>query len=268
MNSDHALPDPADDWALFLDVDGTLLEIAEQPDSVRIDPRLLSILSTLAGRFDGALALVSGRSLTTLDRLFAPLKLNAAGLHGLERRDHAGTIHRPAVDRRGIAQARAAMAAFAAEDARLLIEDKGLSVALHYRGAPERGPDCDRFASALVGRLGEEFVLQRGKMVVEVRPRGPDKGDVVAAFAAEAPFAGRRPVFVGDDVTDEDAFTVVNAAGGHSIRVGPPGATAASWRVGSVDALRAWLARLAGLDFAGAGPDAPGRGDQPLDVTS
>lgn len=268
MNFEHALPDPADDWALFLDVDGTLLEIAEQPNSVRIDPRLLAILSALLGRFDGALALVSGRSLATLDRLFAPLELVAAGLHGLERRDHAGTIHRPVVDQGGIAEARAAVAEFAAQDPRLLVEDKGLSIALHYRTAPERGPDCDRFASALVARLGAGFILQRGKMVVEMRPRGPDKGDVVAAFSAEYPFAGRKPVFIGDDVTDEDAFGVVNAAGGHSIRVGPPGATVASWRVGSVDALRAWLANLAGLDFADTEPTAPGSGEQPLDVIS
>ncbi len=258
MKTDYVLPDPADDWALFLDVDGTLLEIADRPDSVCVDPRLLSILSALPGRFDGALALVSGRSLETLDRFFAPLKLIAAGLHGLERRNRDGVIHRVAFDRTGAAEARAALSAFAADDARLMIEDKGAAIALHYRGAPERGPQCERFVAGLAGRLGPGFVLQRGKMVLEIRPCGPDKGDVVTAYCAEPPFAGRRPVFIGDDVTDEDAFRAVNRAGGHSIRVGAPSVGEAVWHVASVGALRAWLAGVAGLECVGGEPDRPG----------
>ncbi len=254
MKADHALPDPADDWALFLDVDGTLLEIVDAPDSVRVEGRLLSILSALSGRFGGALALVSGRPLETLDRVFAPLKLTAAGLHGLERRDQAGRIHRAPFDRTGIAEARNALSVFVAADRRLMIEDKGASIALHYRGAPERGPQCDRFVADLAGRLASGFVLQRGKMVVEIRPRGPDKGDVVTAFCAEAPFSGRRPVFIGDDVTDEDAFRIVNRAGGHSIRVGAPEPSEASWHVASVGALRGWLADIAGLECRAPSP--------------
>ena len=254
MKGDRGLPEPADDWALFLDVDGTLLEIAERPDSVRVDRRLLSILSALLDRFGGALALVSGRPLDTLDRLFAPLRLSAAGLHGLERRDQAGAVHRARFDGTGIAEARVALSAFAAADGRLVIEDKGASIALHYRGAPEHGPRCDRFAADLARRLAPGFILQRGKMVAEIRARGPDKGDVVTAFCAEAPFSGRRPVFIGDDVTDEDAFRVVNRAGGHSIRIGAPASSEASWRVAGVAALRDWLTGVAGLKCLDSGP--------------
>ena len=254
MKADHALPEPTDDWALFLDVDGTLLEIADRPDAVRVDRCLLSILSALGDRFGGALALVSGRSLDVLDRLFAPLRLTAAGLHGLERRDRSGRVHRARFDALGIAEARAALSAFAAADRRLVIEDKGASVALHYRAAPERGPQCDRFAADLAGRLAAGFVLQRGKMVVEIRACGPDKGDVVSAFCGEAPFSGRCPVFIGDDVTDEDAFRIVNRAGGHSIRIGARAPSAASWYVADVCALRGWLAGIAGLECPDARP--------------
>ena len=250
MTSPRTLPEPSDSWALFLDVDGTLLEIADRPDAVHVDPRLESILGGLADRFGGALALVSGRPLATLDRFFAPLKPIAAGLHGLERRDRAGAVHRAPIDRAGLDRARAEVRGFAARNAGLVVEDKGASVALHYRQAPESGPRCLRFAEDLARSLGAGFVLQRGKMVVEIRPRGPDKGDVVAAYCAEAPFAGRRPVFIGDDVTDEDAFGVVNAAGGHSVRVGPPAPTAARWRVASVAALRCWLGAVSGVGRA------------------
>ncbi len=241
----HALPEPTDNWALFLDVDGTLIEIADAPDDVTVDPAMIDVLARLDRRFDGALALVSGRALATIDRLFQPLRLTAAGLHGLERRTPGGEIEKSngAADRLG--QVRAEMADFAAGDARLLVEDKGLTVALHYRRAPDRADEVLGLADRLAAGSGGTLVPQRGKMVIEFRPPGPHKGDIVDRFMAEKPFAGRIPVFIGDDVTDEDGFAAVNRLGGHSIRVGPEEATRARMRIDSVAELCRWLASLA-----------------------
>ncbi len=246
MIGTHTLPPPAPGWALFLDVDGTLIEIADEPEAVRVEPRVIAVLTALVGATDGAVALVSGRPIEFLDRLFAPLVLPAAGLHGLERRDAAGhwavrAGRDPAVDRFA-----AAFAEFVADHPGCLVEDKGLTVALHYR----RAPQAAEAARALADRLGADsagaFRVQHGKMVAELRPQGPDKGAVVTAFMAEPPFAGRIPVFAGDDVTDEAGFAEVNRRGGHAIRVGEPaGETAARWRVPSVAALADWLAEVA-----------------------
>ncbi len=241
----HALPEPSNDWALFLDVDGTLIEIAEAPDEVSVDPEMIGVLARLDDRFDGALALVSGRELATLDRLFRPLRLTAAGLHGLERRTPGGEVQRPDGSARQLDRVRRELHGFAAGDARLLVEDKGLTVALHYRRAPARAGDVRDLADRLSAEIGGALVLQRGKMVIEFRPRGPNKGDVADQFMAEPPFAGRVPVFIGDDVTDEDGFAAVNRLHGHSIRVGPEEQTAARWRIASVAELRDWLAALA-----------------------
>ncbi len=241
----HELPEPIDDWALFLDVDGTLIEIADAPDAVSVDPAMIDVLARLDRRFDGALALVSGRELATLDRFFRPLRLTAAGLHGLERRTPGGEIQRSdgAADR--LEQVRAALIAFAATDARLLVEDKGMTAALHYRRAPDRADEVLGLADRLAAEIDGALILQRGKMVIEFRPRGPHKGDIVDRFMAETPFAGRVPVFIGDDVTDEDGFAAVNRRHGHSIRVGPEEATEARWRIDSVAELCRWLASLA-----------------------
>ena len=252
----QSLPEPSDDWALFLDVDGTLIEFADAPDEVSVDPAMIDVLARLGRRFDGAVALVSGRELATLDRLFRPLRLTAAGLHGLERRSPDGEIHRPDGAAEPLDRAREALHAFAAVDARLLVEDKGLTVALHYRRAPDRAEDALALADRVAAGIGA-LVLQRGKMVIEFRPRGLHKGDVVDAFMAEPPFAGRRPVFIGDDVTDEDGFAAVNRHHGHSIRVGTADATAARWSIGGVDELCRWLAVLAGTDPARPPETAP-----------
>ncbi len=241
-----ALPEPTDDWALFLDVDGTLIEIADAPDDVSVDPAMIDVLARLDRRFDGALALVSGRELATLDRLFRPLRLAAAGLHGLECRTPGGEIHRSNGSADRLERVRRELQAFAAGDARLLVEDKGLTVALHYRRAPDRADEALATADRLAAQTGGGLVLQHGKMVIAFRPRGPHKGDIVDRFMAEKPFAGRVPVFIGDDVTDEDGFSAANRRHGHSIRVGPEQATAARWRIGGVAELCRWLAALAG----------------------
>lgn len=250
-----SLPVPRPDWALFLDVDGTLVEIAETPEAVIVEPRLVDVLGRLQAALGGALALVSGRSIATLDRLFAPLTLPAAGLHGLERRKADGTIVRPAEAAPGLTAIRDAFQAFAARFPGVVIEDKGLTVALHYRRVPAAADEAQALADRLIAEHGDELRLQVGKMLFEFRPPGSDKGDVVAAYMAEAPFAGRVPVFVGDDVTDEDGFATVNRLGGHAIRVGPAPKTVARFQIGDVVSLRDWLDSLP--DMIGAPAEVP-----------
>lgn len=227
-------------WALFLDVDGTLLDIAERPDLVdtnKVDTDLMEGLQRVA---QGALALISGRSLVQLDTMFAPLRLAAAGQHGFERRDVQGKRHRHRFPVETLRPAAAAIRDFASRHQGLVFEDKGASVALHYRLAPElagRALEAVRLAAA---SLGDTVQIQGGKMVWELKPAGADKGLAIDEFMREAPFAGRIPVFLGDDVTDEYGFRVVNRLRGHSIKVGQ-GETAALWRLPHPSAARAWL---------------------------
>jgi trehalose 6-phosphate phosphatase len=235
-----ALPQPHSDWALFLDVDGTLVEIAETPDGVEPDARLPGILSALSRSLDGAVALISGRPIDMLDGLFAPVRLPAAGLHGLERRDADGHRH-AAAPSPAIRAAAAAAEDFARANPGVLIEDKGATVALHFRQAPALGPAATRLAEELVAAHAGT-TLQKGKMVVEIRPAGKDKGSVVAEFMAEAPFRGRTPVFIGDDVTDEAGFRMVNRLGGHSVRIGGQSGSEATYGIPSVTAFLDWLA--------------------------
>ena len=244
MTLSNTLPAPDDGWAMFLDVDGTLIEIADEPDGVVVDPAITDILLGLERRFGHALALVSGRPIAALDNLFAPLRPIAAGLHGLERRTADGDVFRPNSAVRELDYVRERLRGFAREHPRLLVEDKGLTVALHFRRAPDLEQEATYFADELSYVLGDRFVLQRGKMVLEFRPHGPHKGDVVQAYMAGPPFAGRTPVFIGDDVTDEDGFAAVNQLHGHSIRVGTTNATVARWWVAGVDELRNWLRDL------------------------
>lgn len=237
----RSLPEREQGWALFLDVDGTLLEIAETPDGVRVPAQLIRTLTEVAQRESGALALISGRSLAQLDRLFAPARFAAAGLHGLERRDAAGSLIRPRHLDQELNDARQALRAFVSPHPGLLLEDKGLTLALHYRRAPELEGEARRIVTALATRLGQGFHVQEGKCVLELKPAGFSKRTAIEAFMRERPFKGRLPVFAGDDVTDEDGFLAVNSMGGHSIRVGNDAPTAARYRVPNVEALRAWL---------------------------
>jgi trehalose 6-phosphate phosphatase len=231
--------------ALFLDVDGTLVEIAREPGAVQVSDRLRHILAELERATEGALALVSGRSLEQLDELFAPLRLSAAGLHGLERRNLGSAVVRAAPDPTILAAARRRLAAFAEQHPGVLLEDKGLTLALHYRKAPEQQAAAAGLAREVVAASQGALVLLEGKMVFELKPPGVDKGQAIAALMEEAPFAGRRPVFAGDDVTDEAGFAIVNRMGGITIRVGDDGRpTAAAYGEASVEALQSWLARL------------------------
>jgi trehalose 6-phosphate phosphatase len=229
------------DWAWFLDVDGTLLDFAQHPDEVVVSADLIELLRAVAGCANGALALVSGRSVRTLDRLFAPLKLPVAGQHGAERRDARGELHRMDATLANLDHARTELHRVAASMPGVLLEDKGMTLAAHYRQAPDRADSVRAAMRALLVTLGDEFALIEGKQVLELRPTGKDKGLAVRDFMGEAPFRGRVPVFVGDDVTDEDGFAVVVALGGHAVKVGT-GDSLAPWRLSETAEVRSWLA--------------------------
>lgn len=222
--ADKALAGPPSvDWAedaLLLDIDGTLLDIADTPDEVTVPPRLREDLSRLKGNFAGALALVSGRSLKTIDKLFAPLKLAAAGCHGAEIRPaaEAPEIARAAPIDRTLKQS---LFALEAQFPGIIMEDKSYSVALHYRAVPQKGEVLLQAARAICAQEKTHgFDILHGKYVIEIKPANIGKGRAVKELLAQTPFAGRRPVFLGDDVTDEAVFAILGAFDGVGISVG------------------------------------------------
>lgn len=240
-NSRVRPPPPADArWAFFLDVDGTLIDIANTPCEARVDDALLGLVARLHHACGGALALISGRCLADLDQHLGSVRIPLAGQHGLERRDATGNLHThatPPEARRGLRQR---LDALVAEYPGLLLEDKGLTLALHYRQAPQLASWLHRLLGGWL-KDAAGLQLQKGKRVLEFKPAGFDKGSAIAEFMAEPPFFGRRPVFIGDDVTDEHGFERVNLLNGHTVKVGA-GRTAARHRLPDVAAVRAWLA--------------------------
>ena len=227
-------------WALFLDIDGTLLEIASTPQAVHPAGADTKLIAALYEKTDGALALVSGRSLAKIDELFSPLKLPAAGQHGVERRDARGKVYRPSLPADVLARAAQQIAEFASGHTGLVFEHKGYSMALHYRLAPRLAGAAHAVVREAARMVGHGVEVQRGKMVAELKLAGHDKGRAIEAFMKEKPFAGRTPVFLGDDLTDEDGFRVVRRLGGHAIKIGT-GHTEAPWRLLNPAAARAWL---------------------------
>jgi trehalose 6-phosphate phosphatase len=208
-------------WCLFLDVDGTLLDIAATPDAVHVEPSLQALLTRLRVVLDGAVALVSGRPIVELDRLFGPHRWAAAGVHGLERRDSLGRWHsQNGSDVATIARARERLQQLAGRLPGTIFEDKGMAVALHYRQVPQVEGQVRGEARAIVRAVGGRLMLLEGRMVVELRPEGLTKADAVREFLSEAPFRGRRPIFIGDDVTDQAALEEVERIGGLSVGVG------------------------------------------------
>jgi trehalose 6-phosphate phosphatase len=235
------LPPPASaDWAYFLDLDGTLVAIAETPDQVHIDGALLDLLARLHGACGGAVALVSGRAIQDLERRLSRLHLPLVGQHGLERRDAKGRVHVHAVPRAAMERIKEELSALTARHPGLLLEDKGLALALHYRLAPRLGSYAHRVVAQLVREAGAALEVQRGKRVAEIKPAGFNKGGAVLECLEEPPFRGRRPVYVGDDLTDEHGFANVNGREGISIKVGA-GKTCARFRLPDIQAVRAWL---------------------------
>lgn len=240
--SQSALPSPPlallTGAALFLDFDGTLTPIVDTPDDVDVAPDLIAMLLALRAKLGGRLAIVSGRSVATLRDLgFGDFLL--AGTHGLEfaRPGEAAQAppRLPAID-----AVEAAFHAFIADKPGLLVERKTISVGLHFRRAPEWGEAAGALAATLAAQHG--LTIQHGKMLYELRPGGADKGSAVRALMKQSPMAGGVPVFIGDDVTDEEGFAVAADLGGAGILVGPQRSTLASFSLEQVAAVRRYLA--------------------------
>jgi trehalose 6-phosphate phosphatase len=234
-----------DNAAILLDVDGTLLDIAPRPDEVCVPPSLVRALDAVYERVGGALALVSGRPLSDLDRLFAPLQLPAIGGHGAEMRLAGGD---DLVARRAAPldpRLRDAIKRAAGRHSGVIVEDKGYSIALHFRLAPKQGISLGHDVRHACEAWGDPAIgLLTGKAVIEIKRAGFNKGTAVRELMTHAPFAGRVPVFVGDDTTDEDAFAVMPEFAGRAVSVGR--------RIAGVKdcfespaAVRGWLDRLA-----------------------
>lgn len=237
------VPDPAC-VALFLDVDGTLLEFAPHPDDVLVEPSLPLLLMSLRQRLGGALAPVSGRPLEQIDRLLGLPPGGAAGLHGAEWRGVDGVVARDAHDAGVLSALSREATAQAALLPGVLVEAKPNAIALHYRNAPSFALAVDRLASVLAAQAGPGFSVQRGDHVVELKPAGTDKGDAVTRLMREPPFRGRVPWVVGDDHTDEHAFAVARSLGGTGVIVGTRRPTVARWALQDPAAVRAWLVEL------------------------
>lgn len=229
-------------YAFFFDVDGTLAAIQSQPESVSIPASVRQHLQQISNLSQGALALVSGRPVAQLDALVAPLEAPAAGVHGAERRDAAGRMHRHALPADIMQTLQVELQQALDQWPGTLLEVKGMAFALHYRNAPDYENAIMQLAEEVVTRF-PELTLQPGKCVVELKPQGIDKGAAVSEFMQEAPFTGRIPVFVGDDLTDEKGFLAVNAMQGISVKVGE-GASHAHFRLPNVAAVWHWLEQL------------------------
>ncbi|MHB0777604.1 trehalose-phosphatase [Halomonas sp. WWR20] len=234
------LPPRGDAWALFLDLDGTLSPLMAKPTDVVLEMQLLELLSTLHERLGGALAVVSGRSIQDLSRLLAPLELPLAGQHGAERCDSINGYSLNEPDHETLEKAREELSRLLEAHPELELEDKGASLALHYRNAPDKLEVIEQQLQHLRDTLGEALTMHGGKFVFELRTTSCNKGEAIHQFMKEAPFASRTPVFIGDDLTDEDGFAAVNALDGHSIKVGE-GATRATYRLEDTQAVEAWL---------------------------
>ena len=229
--------------SLFLDVDGTLLEFESHPDLVRAPEGLLDLLQQVSDQLGGAVALISGRSLADLDRVFSPWEPFAAGGHGTEVRGPSGTrLHQ--VDEAAVQQVRQAVSDAIDPLSGVWIEDKGYGFAVHYRGHPEHEAEVSRLAADAAERSAGALEVQPGVFVQELRPAAFDKGQALDELVDQPPFLGRRPVVVGDDRTDEFAFAAANRRGGVSILVGPRDDTVATYRIADPAAVRTWLAMI------------------------
>lgn len=230
--------------ALFLDVDGTLLDIAPVPEAVKVPGGLREALSALHRSLDGAVAIVSGRPIKQIDQLFKPLVLPASGEHGFEIR----RIPHEKVERfqppTTLNLLRPSVTALARRMPGVIPEYKTGTIALHYRQVPKQGPVIREAIDALVAPYSQDFAIQTGKMVFEIKPRNVDKGRAIAQLMMAPPFESRVPVFVGDDDTDEHGFVAVRKLSGRAVHVGA-GHPAADTALGSPTDVRAWLIRLA-----------------------
>jgi trehalose 6-phosphate phosphatase len=239
--SAHLAP-PQAPWCLFLDIDGTLLDIAPTPDAVTVDAALLNLLRRLERASDGAIALITGRPIAAVDALFEPLQLPVAGVHGFERRNAQGHYFRPSFVGSGLGLLRSEVTALAQSLHGVLLEDKGCAFALHYRQAPNLEEAIRVRLARLVSSTLPAFELLDGDHVVEIKPVEHDKSTAIEAFMHEEPFSGRMPVFIGDDTTDLDGFVAMKRFDGLAIAVGSriPGEK----RLAGPRDVRAWLESL------------------------
>lgn len=242
--ADGPQPSPAPDWALFLDIDGTLIDHADHPEGVTIPDDLPDLLSRLQLALDGAVALVSGRTIDWMDHRFAPARLAASGQHGAEIRlaPDAPAVPIPTPKwRRPLEQSLdRALAAWPG----VFIEHKPLSLAVHFRAVPQFADEVMQTVVDLGSGLDGSVEFLKGRFVIEVRQGGHDKGTAVEQFMRTALFTGRRPVFLGDDVTDEDGFRAVRAAGGLAVAVGPRPTGQVDFRLAGPSQVRDWLVRI------------------------
>jgi trehalose 6-phosphate phosphatase len=240
------LPAPPDDLlrhaSLFLDFDGTLVDLAPRPQDVAVDGALLTLVQRLSTALDGRIAIVTGRSVDQIRGLFGDLPFPVSGSHGLELRGLDGFVTAPELPA-SFADIAEQMHLFADANPGVIVETKPFGLALHYRQAPA----AEAAANALAATLAHDgdLHLQPGKMMVEVRLAGADKGTAVAALMADPAMAGGTPVFIGDDLTDEPAFVAAARLGGSGILVGPDRETAARYRLHGVAETLAWLATVA-----------------------
>lgn len=233
---------PQSPWCLFLDIDGTLLDIAPTPDAVEVDAALLNLLRRLERACDGAVALITGRPIAAVDALFAPLQLPVAGVHGFERRNAQGHYFRPGFVGAGLSHLRSEVKALTQSLHGVLLEDKGCAFAVHYRQAPNLEETIRLRLARLVSTALPAFELLDGDHVVEIKPVEHDKSTAIEAFMQEEPFSGRSPVFIGDDTTDLDGFAAMKRFNGLAIAVGSriPGER----RLAGPRDVRAWLESL------------------------
>ncbi|MBI1868035.1 MAG: trehalose-phosphatase [Methylocystis sp.] len=231
-------------YAIFLDLDGTIVELSDRPDAVHVDASTLQLLKALRDKTNRALAVISGRDIDVIDRLLHPLVLPVAGVHGLRRRDATGALHPMAPERDDLASTAFLAEATIGKEPGIVVERKAGAVAVHFRLRPDLERRCRDIVEELLRRRPDLRLLP-GKMVFEIALHGNDKGSAIAAFLKEPPFAGRTPIFAGDDITDEVGFSVVNACHGVSIKIGA-NSTAARHRIETVYEFLDWLGELAG----------------------
>lgn len=244
----QSLPPPPADLlqgaSLFLDFDGTLVEIEARPDGVKVEARLVHLLSALSSRLQGRVAIVSGRPADQIRSLLGVPAFAIAGSHGVELHWPDGRVASPAIDERRAAiftRLRPLELKFPG----VIVEDKPFGVALHFRQAPHAAEWCRHEATRLSEETG--FTLQAGKMVIELKVTDANKGIAVQAFMTEAPMKGATPIFVGDDETDEAGFLMARHLGGHGVVVGIRHPTAATFGLPDVQATLEWLELASGM---------------------
>jgi trehalose 6-phosphate phosphatase len=229
-------------YALFFDFDGTLADIAARPDDVQVSDDTRATLQALRSALAGAVAIISGREIASVDHFLLPVRLAVSGVHGLTRRDAEGRLYAPDLDSGDIQHVEEQLAPFVSANSGLLLERKHGAIALHYRQRPEL-EDASRAAMRAAIHERNGFRLRPGKMVIEALAHESNKGAAIESFLSEPPFIGRVPVFAGDDVTDEDGFALVNSRQGISIKVGG-GETLAQYRARDTQELLSWLRKL------------------------